>query len=148
MAERQRAESGWWPIAIDILAVVAIIVVGLATNPRDSGLHKQALLLIALPLLFRRAWPLPVLVFVSGAALVSSGATSGPWAQIAAVALASYTTGERAADRTRQALAVLGVASLLAIGFLAIGAEVLTAIVVPFVVMVPAWLLGDTVRSR
>src|SRR5262245_6015360 len=123
--------------AIDILAVVGIFVIGLASTERNLPWQKQALLLVALPLLFRRRWPLPVLLFVSGAALVSSGATSGPWPQIAAVALASYTTGELATYRTRQGLAVLGVASFLAIGFLLLDADPLTAITVPFVVMVP-----------
>src|SRR5262245_27891011 len=125
--EGQRSER-WLALALDVLAVAGIFVLGLASTERDLPWQKQAVLLVALPLLFRRRWPLPVLVCVSGAALASSGATTGPWPQIAAVALASYTTGERATDRTRHGLAVLGVASLLAIGFLLLDAEPVTAI--------------------
>ncbi len=149
MLEPDRRLASWTSLAVDILAVVVIVVIGIATDdrffPRGQG---AALLLVAIPLLFRRAWPLPVLVVVSGAALVTSIDSGGPWPQIAAIALASYTAGERATDRTRQGLSVLGVASLLAVGFLARDAQPLTAITVPFVILVPTWLLGDVVRSR
>ena len=43
---------------------------------------------------------------------------------------------------------VLFVAALSTIGIIAQGAEPFEALVIAFVVLVPAWLLGDIVRSR
>jgi signal transduction histidine kinase len=64
------------------------------------------------------------------------------------VALASFTTGERATDRTRSAFTVLLVAAALSAGFLIQDAEPVESLVLPFVVLVPTWLLGDVVRGR
>jgi len=148
MPPKNADDTGWPALALDATIVVAIVVLGLVTGVDSRSRELPALLLVALPLLARRFWPMTVLVVVAAIAVVSSVHASGPWPQVATVAVASYTTGELARDRTRQALSVLGVASLMAIGFLLQDTVAATAIVVPFVVLVPAWLVGDIVRSR
>ena len=70
------------------------------------------------------------------------------WVEVCAVGLASFTVGERALDRTRSALAVLAVTSLMAAGFLAQDTRLIEGLVLPFVVLLPTWLLGDVVRGR
>src|SRR5204862_5136433 len=60
----------------------------------------------------------------------------------------SFTMGERATDRTRSALLMLLVAALMSAGFLASDAQPFESLVLPFVVLVPSWLVGDVVRAR
>ena len=83
---------------------------------------------------------------------VLAGATSmetpTPWVQAGAVALASYTTGDLSRDRIRAAVLVLVVAASIGAALLIQDADALQAVVLPFVVVVPAWLLGDIVRQR
>jgi signal transduction histidine kinase len=135
-------------VLVDAALAVAIVALGIASAQRDRADLMPLLIILAAPLLVRRTWPLAVLVVVAAIAVVTSRNVEGPLPQIAAVAIASYTAGELATNRTRQALAVLGVASLVALGFIAQESNPLTSLVVPFVVMVPTWLLGDVVRSR
>jgi signal transduction histidine kinase len=74
--------------------------------------------------------------------------SGAPWVQVGAVALASYTTGDLNRDRIRAAVLVLVVAASISAALLAQDAAVFQAVVIPFVVVVPAWLLGDIVRQR
>ena len=54
-----------------------------------------------------------------------------------------------ASDRTRSALVVLAVAASMAVGFLAQEADLALSVLLPFVVLVPSWLLGDAAsRAR
>jgi signal transduction histidine kinase len=70
------------------------------------------------------------------------------WIQICAVGLASFTTGEQAADQTRSAVAVVVVAVVMALGLIAQDADLIEGLVLPFVVLIPTWLVGDVRRTR
>jgi signal transduction histidine kinase len=141
---RSRLGIAWVIGPVVLLAALAVL-----TADQDTSKGLPALLaLVVLPLVAREAAPLPVLVVIGAGSLLSSGSSDGPWVQVLATALASYTVGERALDRTRSALCVIVVAAALSIGFLALEADPLLAIALPFVVLVPSFLLGDVVRGR
>ena len=74
--------------------------------------------------------------------------TATPFVQVGAVALASFTVGERSVDRIRGGLVTLLVAAMISLALIAQDADAIEALVFPFIVLVPAWLLGDIVRQR
>jgi signal transduction histidine kinase len=129
--------------------VVALTLLALFTQdkPRFGGI-EPTILLAVLPLAVRRFLPLTVLVVVSLGTVLTAAESPVPWVLVGAVGLASFTTGERAADRTRSALAVIVVAAVMALGLVVQDADPLEGLVLPFVVLVPTWLLGDVLRSR
>ncbi len=133
---------------MDIGPVLALVVLGLVTtdDPRATALAPQ--LLVILPLLARRRWPVPVLVVVAIASVAISMSLDTPWVPVAAVAIASVTVGERGGDRLTSAMEVIAVAGLIALGFIAQDAETVEALLIPFAVVVPSWLLGDVLRTR
>ena len=88
------------------------------------------------------------LVTVGVLAGATSMASPTPWIQVGAVALASYTTGELSRDRIRAAVVVLVVSASIGLALLIQDANAAQAVVLPFVVLVPAWLLGDIVRGQ
>ncbi len=129
--------------------VVALTLLAVVTEDRPEGAGlAPTIAFVVIPLAARRVLPLAVLVVVAFGAVLTSLDSPTPWIQICAVGLASFTTGERAGDRTRSALTVIAVAGLMAIGFVAQGANRVESLVLPFVVLVPTWLLGDILRSR
>src|SRR6478736_1249788 len=136
-----------WIYALGPVVALTLIAILTSENPRSDGIGATVGLVV-LPLAVRRIWPLPIMVIVSLAALLTSTHSPTPWIQVVAVGLASVTAGEGAGDRTRSALVVIIVACLMAIGFLAQDADPLQGAVLPFVVLVPTWLLGDLVRAR
>jgi len=139
----------WQEVLQAVGPVAALAILGVVTQdrPRSGGL-EATLFLVVLPLLGRRIFPFPVLVAVSLGALLTSAQSPAPWIQVCAVGLASFTFGELAVDRTRSALTVITVAAVLAAGFMAQDADVVEGLVLPFVVLVPTWLVGDLIRSR
>jgi signal transduction histidine kinase len=146
--------SRWFELLYAIGPVLGVTVLALATvreRAPDGGLPSglgATLLLVVVPLSLRRVLPLAVLIVVSIGALITAVESPAGWVQAGAVGLASFTLGERASDRTRSALFVLAVAALVTVGFLAQDVEPVEAIVLPFVVLVPTWLLGDVLRAR
>jgi signal transduction histidine kinase len=139
----------WRELAYAVVPVVALLLVGLLTGEvrRTGGIEATALLVVA-PLLFRRFFPYAVLIAVSAGALLTAAGSPAPWVEVCSVALASFTLGERAADRTRSGATVIVIAVLMAVGFLAQEADVFEGLVLVFLVLVPTWLLGDIIRSR
>jgi signal transduction histidine kinase len=147
---REVAPTAWQrELAYGLGPVVVLTLLALITEdePRSGGL-EPTILLVVLPLAFRRVLPLTILVVVSVGTVLTAAEAPSPWVLIGAVGLASFTTGERAADRTQSALAVIVVALAMAAGLVAQDAEPLEGLVLPFVVLVPTWLLGDLLRSR
>ena len=144
------APSRRWPgLLIDFGPVVALAPLAALTEDGErTGVVAAVIALVVLPLVVRRAWPEAVLIAVSVGALITSTQSTEPWVQVTAVGLASFTVGERAGDRTRSALIVIAVAALLALGFLVLEADPIVSLVLPFVILVPTWLVGDVVRSR
>jgi signal transduction histidine kinase len=136
-----------WIVALG--PVAGLIVLGILTA--DSPMSRNLLatfVLVVIPLSVRRPFPIPVLLVVSTGALLTSVGSPIPWLEVCAVGLASFSVGERARDRTRSALVVLAVTSLVAAGFLAQDARLLEGLVLPFVVLIPTWFVGDVVRGR
>ena len=129
--------------------VVVLVAIGLVTQdrPRSGGL-EATIVLVVLPLVVRRVFPLAVLVTVAVGSLLTAAGSPAPWIQVCAVGLASYTFGGRAESRTASGLAVIAVAAGMAVGFMAQDASAMLGLVLPFVVVVPTWLIGDLVRSR
>jgi signal transduction histidine kinase len=144
----QWPKSQWARLAWDVGPVAVLFVASVFTTDSRDDREPLAYLLLTLPLAFRRLSPFGALVAVSFLAVATSRDLSAPWIQVAAVALASFTTGDSGGDRVRSALGVIAVAGLMSIGFLLQDAEVFESLVLPFVVVVPAWLLGDIGRTR
>jgi signal transduction histidine kinase len=139
----------WLNLLLDVGPVLLLILLALVDDERPRpGRIEADILLVVLPLVVRRRWPMAVLLLVSTGSLVTAAESNAPWVQAGAVALASFTVGERLADRTRSALIVIAVSAVVALGLLALGADGFEAIVLPFVILVPTWLLGDVIRTR
>jgi signal transduction histidine kinase len=147
-AAMQVSRERWRSVAIDVGPVVVLALVSVLTagreHPRDALTH----LLVITPLLVRRAWPFAIFALVAFLAVVTAAHTSTPLVQVGAVALASYSTGDGSSDRTRTAMGVVSVAALMTLGILAQDADPLQSLVLPFAIVMPSWLVGDTVRAR
>src|SRR6476659_4109285 len=77
--------------------VIALILLALLTSEdRRSSEIGPTVVLVVLPLAARRFWPLPIMVIVSFAALLTSTHSPTPWIQVIAVGLASFPPGDRA----------------------------------------------------
>jgi signal transduction histidine kinase len=138
-----------WSTAIDVGIVLVLTVATLVIGSRDTtSVQVGTLLLVVLPLLARRSWPLAVLVVVAVGAVITAPEADEPWVQVAALALASFTYGERSTDRTWSALAIITVTALTSFALIAQEAEPVEALVLTFVIVVPAWLAGDVLRTR
>jgi signal transduction histidine kinase len=138
----------WVDLLIDLGPVVALILLALIGEDRPGPGAIEESVLVALPMVARRRWPIVILLVVSLGALLTAANSSAPWVQAFAVALASFTVGERTVDRTRSALVVIAVTVFVAFGLLVQNADGIEAIVLPFVFLIPTWLLGDIIRSR
>jgi signal transduction histidine kinase len=135
--------------APDVLPVLALLILALATGFFDGHLATAAGAIMILPLLVRRAAPIAVLAAVTAGAFVSAPHPPQVWTAVAAIALASYTMGERATtNRTLSAAITLLAATSLMTGLLAQGADPVSAVTLPFVILLPSWLVGDIVRGR
>lgn len=132
---------------IDVGIAGLIVLIGLLTMGDGRRSEVPAILVTAAPLAARRVWPFPVLALVATTAVATSLQTASPWIQIVCVALAAFTTGASAGDRTRSVLGTIAIAALMTFGFLAQDANPFQSAVLPFVIVVPAWLVGDVVRS-
>ena len=147
------ARPTWRSLALDVGPVLALTLVALLM---DYGERFQSpmptLLFVVAPLLVRRYAPLAVLIFVALGTLLTAANSPTPVVQVLSVALASATLGAAAgptsAERTRNALVVVAVASFLVVGLAALGASAFEAVVLPFVILLPSWLVGDVLRMR
>ncbi len=148
MTTGRPVEPRWPSILWDVAPVLALLIVGIVTADPERGRLVAAQLLVLAPLLVRRLWPTAVFVLVGLLAATTSMETPTPLIHAGAVALASYTTGDLNRDRIRAAVLVLVVAASISAALLIQDAAALQAVVLPFVVVVPAWLLGDIVRQR
>jgi signal transduction histidine kinase len=129
--------------------VAALIVLALVSQDGTRrGDVLATILFVVLPLALRRIAPLAVLVFVAAGSVATAADSPVIWILVCAVGLASFTAGERSADRTRSALSVVVVAAGMAVGLVAQDANAIEGLVLPFAVVVPTWLLGDVLRSR
>ncbi len=136
-------------LALDLGPVIGLLVLWALSGDESSRKSDVlAALLVVLPLVARRLAPTAVLVVVSAGAVLTAGETNAPWIEVLAVALASFTTAERAGDRTRSAVVIFATASAMTLGFLAQDPAPIATAFLPFAVLGPAWLVGDVVRGR
>ena len=145
-------------LPVAVLGALTLALVGLADDApvprgvdapwRVSGGLVGIVLLTVAPLALRYVAPSLVLVVMVATAVLTAVGEPASFVQALGVAIASYTVGERASERLRSAVLVVAVAGLATIGALASGGDPLRSLVLPFVVVVPAWLLGDAVRAR
>jgi signal transduction histidine kinase len=134
---------------LDIGPVVALLSVSVVTARlgRTDAL-LATVVLVVLPLLVRRWSPLPVLAVVAVGCLATAARTDVPWVQVSAAALASFSLGDQSRERWAAVLSILGVSAAMTVGFLIQDADPFLSVVLPFVVLLPSWLLGDAVRQR
>ena len=135
-------------LTVDVGPVVVLTLFGILADESRGRFLPVIYLVLSLPLAFRRLWPFATLVLVATFAVASAQHTGGPWVQIGAVALAAYSVGDARSKAAATALAVIGVAAGMALAFVAIGADTPQALVLPFVIVIPAFLLGDAVATR
>ena len=145
-ATRSRLAASAW---LDVLPVVVLALGTLIVVREDRKVDEYAaMLLVVVPLLWRRRWPAVVLALVAAGSVLTAAATANPLVQIAAVALAGESVGQYQPDRTRSAVFVLTVAGLMTVGFLAQDADPGLSLVLPLVILAPSWIVGDTIRTR
>jgi signal transduction histidine kinase len=142
------ADATWKRVAVDFGLVVALVVISVFITGDGDRAEPIPYLIVLLPLALRRVWPFTVFVVIALSVVVTASQLPTPWIQIAAVTIASFTTGQLAEDRTRSALGVVAVAGVMALAFLVQEVDPVLAIVLPFVIVVPSWLFGDIVRTR
>jgi signal transduction histidine kinase len=150
-ATRLRDGRAWtlvWRVAPDVVPVAGLFMLAAATGFDAGRPAWVAAALLILPLLLRRVAPTAVLATVTAWILMTATGTDSIWTDVAAIALASYTMGELATDRTRSLAITFLAASVLMAGLLAQDADPTKAIVLPFVILLPSWLAGDVVRGR
>jgi signal transduction histidine kinase len=145
-------------LPVAVLGALALALVELAGDApglpdadapgRTSGALVAVVLLTVAPLALRYVAPVLVLACVVALTIVTPAGEPASFIQALGAAVASYTVGARIADRLRSAVLVVGVAVLATVGALVSGGDLLRSLVLPFVVLVPSWLLGDAVRAR
>jgi signal transduction histidine kinase len=138
-------QSAWYrkpPPLID--AALAVALGGFALS--EAGLtYTGAVALLTFPLIIRRRLPLPAFGLVILGAIMAVPAA--PYAGLAAVMVAAYSVG--AYDRFGfPSLVFLGaVAGVIAVAYRA-SLPAIPDHTVPFLVIVPFWLVGYALRSR
>jgi signal transduction histidine kinase len=136
------------PWLVDLLLVGFLLVVGVAAAVRN-GRHEQAAIALSivevLPLLLRRRFPVPVVVFMTAVAVTMIAV--GVWAVPLQLGVALYTlmsVSERRAERAVGIAAILAVAiAVLTVGGIEFGAGAARV-----VFLIAASLLGDSIGSR
>jgi signal transduction histidine kinase len=129
---------------VDVALVVVLAVIALV-GFKGRALVGETLLLVVLPLLVRRRWPIAVLGVTALGALLTRGAVDV--VDVLAVGIAAFTVGDLVADRAWSAAVALLTASTLSIGFIAQTDDTALALTLPFVVILPTWTVGTLVRG-
>ena len=141
------AHSNRRTVALDVGIAALLVLIGWLTMGSDRRSEVPAIFVMAVPLAVRRIWPFPILALVATMAVATSLHTSSPWIQIVAVALAAFTTGESARSRAWSGIGTIAIATFMTVGFLVQDANPFQSAVLPFAIVLPAWLVGDVVRA-
>src|SRR5262249_5062853 len=131
------------PVLIDwtLVLIVLTVHVGDALTRGNKPLGTGFALLQALPLAFRRRWPVFVLALVTAGAF---GATIVHHGDVPlALFIAVYTVGAHT-DRRRSALATAAAIAAIAIAFAIVGSAAYPSLVF----FAAPWALGDNLRTR
>jgi len=135
------APSRW-----DVVLAAAVAVGGQLLN--DYGDHqwlRVPAVLIAIPLAFRRRWPLAV--YCLTALLVFAAGDSNPGVAVTAGVIATYSVGLYGRHRWVSLGAVLITAVMILVVFGG-GLPHLPEYTAPFLILLPFWLAGNALRVR
>jgi signal transduction histidine kinase len=124
---------------------LSILVLAEASN-QESRIVDGTLLFVTLPIAARRAWPIPVLLVCAFGILVTQGKAT--YVDVAALAIASFSVGEFVTDRRLSPISVLATAVVLALALAHTNGDPVLSLVLPFVILLPAWVVGDSVRAQ
>lgn len=127
------------------LAVLLTLLMFLPENAPPGPM----VLLLTVPLAWRRRFPLPVFTIVMFGAITGGAQVGGPgpgYVPIACIMVAAYSVG---AYSTRR---LVSLAVLMATGFVVVAIHgdlpPIPAWAAPFLVLIPLWLIGNALRSR
>jgi signal transduction histidine kinase len=117
-----------------------------------SALSAETALLMTIPLLWRRRYPLPVffVVFFGLVVTFTGGVTAHApivWASVIAVVVAAYSTGVYSRFSKLTLVLLAGVATLIFAAFGG-GLPAPPDVAVPYVVLLLPWMVGHALRSR
>ena len=151
MAESEpRRVLGWARaerLAWDVIPPVALALIEILYGSPTLAVGTVTLLFVVAPLVVRRRWPIPVLLIVAGAILLTASRGGSVVVDVSALVLASFAVGEATNGRARTVVLFLALAAAMSLGLLAQGANPTQSIVLPFVILVPSWLVGDGIRT-
>lgn len=152
-----RGEWGWNvppPLLDTALALVltAVVQVEMA-RAQGNPIVGAAALLITLPLIWRRRWPLRVFAAVVGGVIITftSFATFDPavvYPPIVALLIAAYSVGIHSQSRLIAAVVLVGTATLVAVRFGGGDLPPLPGGVLPYVLLLIPFLMGQVLRAR
>jgi signal transduction histidine kinase len=144
---RSRLSSIRSPILfVDIAFALALAFIAGSDRSVNSEDRFATVAFVALPLLFRRAWPIPVLGAIGTAVVLTSA--HGGWVDVISVAVASFAVGDQTEDRFLSPVSVLAVALVMGIGFTIRTGEPALSVSLPLVIIVPSWVVGTLFRQR
>ncbi len=141
----------WLTFVLDVGPVVVLVVLWRSSSASSSASSDWPRPWPSiLPLLVRRRWPFPVFVLVAVLAVRCPATCPTPWIPVAGRRAGElHGRAEASSDRTRSALGIIarggahdGRASSPRTS------EPVQSLVLPFVVVMPAWLIGDVFRTR
>ena len=139
-------EIGW----VDLVIAVGLSMLAVAEGPgTESGAFSPAVLLCTAPLLFRRRWPIPVLVLALVGFSIAGNASN--LASLAGGLIASLSVGLDEEHPVLGALAVLGVAAAIAAEFGRGGSQTqlpIPGFLTPFLLIGAAFLAGRVIADR
>jgi len=139
----RRLPAFWWDVA---LAALLTVLAQLAGNyVGDDNWDRIPALFLTVPLAWRRQRPL--LVFFIVLAAVFPAGYLNPAAAIASAVVATYSVAVYSRHRWIS-LAVVVVEAFLILAIFGGGLPPLPEFSAPFVILVPAWLVGNAIRIR
>jgi signal transduction histidine kinase len=124
---------------------VLLLVIGIFLESRTSELGGPTVvvILLTLPLMWRRRWPIPVFVLVA----LSTFITQTPYTTIAAILVAMYAVGLYSTHDLAALGLLLGLSSLIVIIY-SDPAPLLPRKLFPYLVLTVAWLAARAVRQQ
>jgi signal transduction histidine kinase len=132
------------PGADVVLALVLTVAFLLEPGTTDER-GGPALVLLTLPLIWRRRYPIPVFcAIVLGAFMARGGAYVG----ITSIVIAAYSISVYARRELLGIAVLLGTAVVVAALFGADFVPLIPRTAGPFLLLIPAWLVGQEVRTR
>jgi signal transduction histidine kinase len=130
----------------DILPAALLVVIGLVTTLGHSDAWGALwVILVSLSLLWRRVWPIPVLLLCSAAVLAAGDIN--PFIAVASLLLAAFSSALYSRRSAVSAVLVIAVAVGIVLRFSGdipapphgLG---------PFILLLPVWLAGSAIRER